>query len=362
MLEAWWKETVSGERSDLGSALARGALAALAVPYWLGLKANLSVYTSGLMPRRRARLPVVSIGNLTLGGTGKSTAVKFLAGRLQEADVPVGIVLRGYGRRGRQKVALVDKAAEVSEVGDEAAMLARALPDCPVGVGKRRELAIAAVAEETDARVALLDDGFQYFRLSKLADIVLIDALADTPRQRLFPAGHLREPPSHLQRATQVWLTHCDQASGEQLAEAREFVARWASEVLVVTTRHRNTSLRLLNNEVGQTELNVAGQTAVALSGIGNPAPFEANVASLGAARVVPCRFADHHFFTAQDMTAVAELAKRHAADLVITTEKDAIRIAEAPADLKLMVLGCELEILSGQEHITELIEVIAEQ
>jgi len=259
-------------------------------------------------------------------------------------------------------VLLATPTASARLVGDEAAMLARTLADVPVAVGKRRERAIEFLAEHTQAQVALLDDGFQYFRLHKLADIVLLDALVEPSGQRLFPAGWLREPPSHLQRATQVWLTHCDQVSERQLSRIREFAARWAPGAPVVITRHRPAGLRRLDGEpLTEYDLLSAERPVVALSGLGNPRSFEASVAGLGVERVIPCRFADHRFLTADDMALAAQTARRHQARWIVTTEKDAVRICHVPADVEIAVLDCRLDILAGHEHIAELIAHIKE-
>jgi len=198
-LRRWWQETVSGQNSSLSANVSGLLLRVASGLYWLGIKGNLLLYTSGLKRRSTPVLPAISIGNLTMGGTGKTTAAAFLADSLQHAGIRPAIVLSGYQAQiGREPVILCDSPAskrpDTIAVGDEASLLAQMLQGVPVAVGKRREAVIARLAEDSDAQIVILDDGFQYFRMNRLVDIVLIDATVDISHQQLFPAGYLREP------------------------------------------------------------------------------------------------------------------------------------------------------------------------
>lgn len=357
--EQGWRNLVEGRTTGPCAALARAGLTALSLPYWLGLEANLALYQWGLKGRTRPALPAVSVGNLSLGGTGKSTAVAYLARQLQARGVMPAIVARGYGREAPGSVRLVSagegRLLEPALAGDEPAMLAQMLPGVPVAVGKRRERVIALLASATPAQVVLLDDGFQYFRMQRLVDLVLVDAARDCAGERLFPAGYLREPWAHLRRAHQVWLTHADRVHAETLAASERFLRRYYQGP-VVLTRHHLTGLRGPQGQRCPPEA-LAGKRVLAVSGLGNPASFEDSLAHAGA-EVTALRFPDHHQYTAEDGQRIAREKDKRAAELVVVTEKDWVKL-EALAE-EVWVAECELSILRGEEEVQAMLAQLA--
>lgn len=349
-LEQRWQAWVAGGGGVCGH-LMRPLLSGLAGLYGLGLAANHAVYRTGLKQPSRAALPVLSVGNLSLGGTGKSTAVRWLARELLALGQRPGIVLRGHGRQGGEAVVLAGAGcgplAPLAEIGDEAAEFVAALPGVAVGVGKRRERVIERLAA-AGATLALLDDGLQYFRMARELNLVLLDATMPAAGARLFPRGTLREPWAALQRADQVWLTHVDLATPQQLAWLRSQVARYHPGAVVIETRHAPADLRHVR-QGPQALAKLAGRQVIALSALGNPLSFEAALQALGA-EVIPLRFPDHHRYTAGDWQRVEQLQTNHGAPWVVTTEKDAVKMGEWAPDL--WVLRSELEIVSGHEQV----------
>jgi len=360
-LAHWWRGVVSGERRGAGAAVTRALLTGVAALYWVGLKANLAIYRWGLRRPTRPVLPVISVGNLTVGGSGKSPAVRYLARELQQRGVRPGIVLRGHGRAdGRATVLASDGRghhAGLDVSGDEAAEVARALPDVPVAVGKGREAAIALLAE-AGVQVALLDDGYQYFRMARDLNIVLISARVGREPPRLFPRGIWREPWSHLDRADQVWITHANEVPGEQVAGVRAKVAQYAPGTPVVEAGHEPRDLISLDGE--HAPLNtLAGQAVLALSGLGCPESFEYTLRKLGAA-VVPLRFGDHHRYSPDDWATVAAQAEVAGASWVVTTEKDAVKLPPGPA-LTVRVLRSEMRLGDGRGAVAESLDRVAQ-
>ncbi len=357
--EQGWRDLVEGRTSGPGAALARAGLSALSLPYRLGLEANLALYQWGLKARTQPALPVVSVGNLSLGGTGKSTAVAYLARQLQARGVTAAIVARGYGRRAPGSVQLVSTGEglllEPALAGDEPTMLAQMLPGVPVAVGKRRERVIALLARATPAQVVLLDDGFQYFRMERLVDLVLVDAGRDCARERLFPAGYLREPWAHLRRAHQVWFTHADRVEPETLAAREQFVRRYY-EGPVVLTRHRLTALRGPQGQRCPPE-QLAGERVLAVSALGNPASFEDSLIQAGA-EVTALRYPDHHQYTRKDGQRMLREKGRRGAELVVVTEKDAVKLESFTKGV--WVAECELSILRGEEEVEAMLAHVA--
>ena len=345
-----WNAIVTRQEKGACASLARAGLALGSALYAAGLKANLWVYTSGLKRRTRPQLPVISVGNLSLGGTGKTTAAAFIAKQLQH-NIKPGIVLRGYRRAARGGPLIVSDGdtirATLAEAGDEALMLARQLPGCAIAVGKRREQVIEALRQQATVQAVVLDDGFQYFRMERELDIVLLDALAEDSAWRLFPAGRLREPVAHLARADHVWITHADLAPPESVEALRELARRHCPGRPVATTRHRLGPLRPLDGRQ-EVPAALAGKTIIALSALGNPEAFELGLEQLGA-EVRPLRFPDHHAYVSADYDRVISRARESSAELVVTTEKDAVKLSPPPDDCPpVAVLGCELEIIEG--------------
>lgn len=356
----YWKALTGGEKRGPLAAFGRAGLRLVSASVWLGVHANLAVYQWGLLRQVKVKRPVIAVGNLTLGGTGKTTATVYLARKLAEAGFKAGIILRGHGRKKGPSCLLVSDSERVlvseAEAGDEALLLAALLPGHPVGVGVRREQVAGLILSRTDVAAFVLDDAFQYFRLAREADIVLLDASHHIEHDRMFPAGTLREPHDHLRRATQIWITHSELVSSARTRELRDWLTLMVPDKPVVMTRHRPIGLRSLTGHSAPP----AGATVVAMSGLGNPCSFEAGLTSLGY-KVVPCRFPDHHRYMRADWARVRETVEAKRTEGVVITEKDAVKLSTPPKDIgPIYVLGCEMEVVDGHEHVKALIESVS--
>jgi tetraacyldisaccharide 4'-kinase len=300
----------------------------------------------------RAAVPVISIGNLSFGGTGKTPLTAWVVGVLREAGIAAGIAMRGYvptgcGGGGR------------AEGSDEAAEYRRLLPGVPVLVGADRARCIAehlrlgAAGGETKAACIVLDDGFQHRRLARDLDIVLLDATRPASHDRLFPRGWLREPVESLVRAHAVVVTHAEAAPPEAVAT----LAAWARGLgprgmLVATARHAWVGLAGLGETgegAGEPPLSpvgaIAGKRVVVACAIGNPGPFLARARA--AAEVVgEAVFRDHAGYGARELAEIAGLIRAGRADAVITTEKDWSKLAGAAAErLGVPVVRARLDV-----------------
>jgi len=245
--------------------------------------------------------------------------------------------------------------ASTVEAGDEAVLLASLLPGHPVAVGVRREQVARLLLGQTTAQAVVLDDAFQYFRLAREHEIVLVDASHRIEDDRLFPAGTLREPHDHLRRATQLWITHAELAAPERVAELRTWLECVAAGRPVVVTAHRAGSLRALTEAAPPPK----GARVVALSGLGNPQSFEVGLRRLGY-DVRPLVFADHYRYQPHDWDRVRRFAGEAGAEDIITTEKDAVKLPPPPPDLRSVhVLGCELEVWEGAAAVDGLVEAV---
>jgi len=355
--DQYWRRCISGEAGWAG----RACLALLRPLSWLYAFAAAAYrrwYDAGLGRRTAPVVPVISIGSLSLGGAGKTTATAFLAQKFAEAGVKVGIVLRGYGgaASGPVTVSLSEAGqASVEEVGDEAILLAEVCPEAVVVVGRKREAAVERAAA-MGARLVLLDDGFQYFRMRRELDIVLVNALQFGPQLSVFPAGLLREPPGTLRKADQIWITYASAVSSEVLSALKAWCRRWTGGRDVVLTNHRIR--RCLQIPDGG-EIELAGRKIAAFCGIGSPEGFRASLEQAGASSIVLREFLDHHRYTAAELNEIAKWATEAGVDVVVTTAKDAVRLPahrwpeSAPP---LAVAHVDLEVIEGAAHVEEVI------
>lgn len=362
-IAAYWEHIVTGKKQGLGASLARIGLSCLAGLYYGGLWANLALYEYGVKRRTRPALPTISVGNLTLGGTGKTTAVRYLAKALSERGIQAGIVLRGYGGRARANVLASDGRGHIAALpltGDEAQELARALPHTPIVIGARREKSIA-ILHSLGAALALLDDGYQYFRMERDLNIVLISALFPAEAAHLFPRGFLREPWTHLRRADQLWITHADLASAAYIYELEAQLHRYAPDKPVIVTQHRPQRLKTPDGKDVPLE-SLRGRKMLVVSGLGCPESFEHTVRQLGA-QLLPVRFPDHHIYSAQDYQHIRRKAEKWGAEGIVTTGKDAVKISALLSAedfaLPLWILQSELAITRGEDVVAEALEKI---
>lgn len=299
------------------------------------LKAGL--YRRGYLAQGRLAGRVISVGNLSIGGSGKTPVVLLVAEMLRKAELGVSILSRGYGGAFRGEALVVSDgrsiAADASLAGDEPLMLARSLEGVIVAVGPRRDVVGRAVEARFGPCVHVLDDGFQHLRLARDLDIVCVDArdLEDRP----LPAGRLREFPSALGRADLVLMAGADAASAEELAPISDAVA--AERVFRLSRRSEG-----FFSPAG--EPCPAPRVAWLLHGIARPERFHADVrayASVAGASGFP----DHHPFSSGQLTDVLARARAAGADAVVTTAKDAVRLPALAADPPVLVLRIRAEI-----------------
>jgi len=314
-------------RRLLGAAF--GAIGALRV----------EAYRRGLLPRHRLRGPVVSVGNLGVGGSGKTPIVQRVAEILTAAGEPVSVLSRGYGGRFSGEALVVSDGTSVlasaAEAGDEPVMLARALPGVVVAVGPRRDAVGRAVEARFGRRVHVLDDGFQHLRLERDLDLVCLDVrdLEDQP----LPAGRLRERKAAIARADLVLLTRLEAASEPEL---RGLETRLGPERTFRVER-RVTGWRTLPGLDASPPAR-----AFLVAAIARPERFEHDVTTAGVAVVGRAFFRDHHRFCADELRAAAEQARVAGAEAIATTAKDAVRLEGLPQPgLPVIVLRIEARI-----------------
>ena len=338
---------------------AAAALSAAEGLFRAGAALRGALYDAGLVSAERAGAPVLSIGNLVVGGSGKTPATLALAERLLRRGRRVAVLSRGYAARSRGARVVSDGERVLlgaDEAGDEPLLLARRLSGVAVLCGPRRaELARRAV-EELQADALVLDDGFQHRSLRRDLDVVVVDAAAPEGNGRLLPRGPNREPWSALGRAHLAWISRSDQVSTATLAALRARLASATGRPPVLARYAvREVLDGLLARSFGPGALG--GRRVVLLCALARPEGFRRTLADLGAEVVLERVFRDHHRFTEGELEETLRAAEAAGCDAVATTEKDAVRLPTSVAAHSLWrVVRIEAEIVEGGEVLDDLI------
>lgn len=341
---------MTGERKDLIALLVGLPLFVFSVLYGLAVRIILSGYSSGLLPRKKLNVPVVSVGNLTMGGVGKTPLVILIAKMLRQRNLKTVILTRGYRPSGNQ---------HVSAEADEVQMLREVLPDVPVVVNADRYAGGIEAIEQFHPDVIILDDGFQHWQLSRDLEIVVVDAAHPFGNGHLLPLGILREPVSSLKRADVIVLTKIDQGNGSEL---KNRLAQWASGIPVVESKHSPRSLtHVYSNQ--KIEINHLHTAVVAFSGIGDPKSFKTMLIALGADVKEFISFMDHHAYAQDDMNKIRRICDELGVRTVITTRKDAVKLqpfADVWRGYDLLVLNIEIDITQGENELNDRINSLS--
>lgn len=339
-MKSWAYRAVIEEAPGIANAALRGVATAASWGYGAGVRVVCAAYRAGILPRHRLPVPVVSVGNLTWGGTGKTPLTAHLARALHARGIRAAILTRGYG-------------------GDEPEVLRRLAPGVPVYVGPDR-VATGRQAIADGAALLLLDDGFQQWRLFRDMDLVLVEAAAPFGTGHLVPRGTLREPPAALRRAQVVVITK-PEAPGADVAAVSAQVRALQPSVMLLQARYRPERFDLWPSGAPQPLETLRGATACVLSGIADPAAFEALVIRLGVVPAMTRRFLDHHPYRTEELAAVAGACRQAGIAWLVTTLKDAVRFptgALAGPDLRVAVLQVAIDLSDEGELLQRILSL----
>jgi tetraacyldisaccharide 4'-kinase len=383
MDEAALHELLSGRRSDVAAKLFRGALQ---VPSWsyasiMSLR-NLA-YSRRWLQVHQVSVPVISLGNITTGGTGKTPLAAWLANWLVSQGHKPGLLSRGYRAISQgshaESVAKVHQSTilnisqpandlpilnrssdahgpAVPGCNDEKLVLDRLCPRVPHLQQRDRVTSARRLIVQFGCDVLLLDDGFQHRRLYRDLDLVLVDALKPWGYGHVLPRGLLRESMSGLRRADLILITRADQCSEEQIQSLRHKLHRIRGSEDCVEVAFKPTQLVNVNWQP-QTLSSVAGKKAFAFCGIGNPEGFRKTLGSLGVSCDLIQRFPDHHHYQADELVKLAQKAREHSVDVVFTTQKDIVKIsADTWHGPPLFAVEIGVEFIDGRELLESLL------
>ena len=300
---------------------------------WLGalfVKSRGFFYDHGILESQEGAIAVISVGNLTTGGTNKTPFVEYVASRLVQSGLRPGIVSRGYGGnrgRGAKPIIIVNGNAERRVVSDEPLLLSDHLRDVPIAVSSDR-LADVDALRSVDVDVVVADDAFQHRRLARDVDIVLIDAICPFGNGSPLPSGILRELPSSLKRAHAVVISKSDQIPEDKLTALRDKLCKWVPPERLFCSRLAMPEWETWNGtSFSACDKEIKGLKLLNFSGIGNPHSFRNTVEKSGAEVIKEIVFKDHHRYSLADLKAVEAAAAGAGADAICCTEKDVFNL-----------------------------------
>lgn len=321
--------------------------------YWLGL-----LYDRARKQAHRRILPrpVISVGNLTVGGTGKTPLLIRLAKDLKKRHATPSILTRGYQGFGRKvpppHVAGLDDTLP-DNISDEIMLMLEKLNGVAIGIGADRAASARLVMNKQSPDLFLLDDGFQHWSLARDMDIICIDATDPWGKGHLLPWGRLREPMEGLARARVVVVTRCELAPKKALSQIRKTISRLSKKTLVLASQFQP---RLVDRFGSARDMHdvLRGQKVLALSAIGNPESFEESLKKQRC-KITPLRYSDHHDYTEKDLNRIEKLAARNKS-VIVTTEKDWVKLKETrwgrrqQFPFQLFILRIEFSFLGKDE------------
>jgi tetraacyldisaccharide 4'-kinase len=345
------------KEESLGEKVLLSPLLLASLPYGWAVRVRASLYSSGLFKTKQLPRPVISVGNITVGGTGKTPLVMALSRGLMERSIPTAILSRGY-RAKKGPGPLVSDGQKIllspEEAGDEPFLMAQALNGIPIFIGKDRFKNGQMALDRFSVRGFLLDDGFQHLPLHRDLNIVLVDSHIGFGNSHLLPRGILREPLSHLKRADFFLLT---KAEDPEACQSLESTLREIHPSSPIFYSHYELAGLIHPDGKFQPFHLFKGKKVLALSGIANPDYFSSLLRKSGMEVVGEMIFPDHHFYTAQDLTSI--LGKVKEADWIVTTEKDMVKLKRLPLDsLPLLSLRIEMKIWEEEEFYKRVMEV----
>ena len=351
MLKEYYLSILYGQQRGFIAALIKSTLSAFAYPYSAVLNTRGFLYKFGIVKSTRLPVKVISIGNITTGGTGKTPLVESMARYLHEKNKKVAILSRGYGGNNPLQ-------ENNDNVNDECLILRENLQDVPVLAGKDRVSNGEKAIRESGVDCLLLDDGFQHLKLKRDLDIVVIDSLNPFGGENLIPRGSLREPLKNLGRADMFIISHCNQSKEQKIKSIYTKLNYVNNDAPVCESIHRPVHIEnIMDGSILEPEwLN--GKRIYGLSAIGNPESFTYTLKGLGADLIKHRKFHDHHNYNREEIIDIISEAKSLNADAIVVTQKDIVKIRNM--DIKgfnILSLKIETQITKGIEMYEEAID-----
>ncbi len=338
--------------------------------YEFGVRCKLFLYKTGVLKSTKLNSIVISIGNITVGGTGKTPTAQKIATMIKNMGYRVVILNRGYRSHWGKEIGVVSDGKKIYmtayEAGDEAYLMAKTLPGIPVVIGKNRAVTGQYAVNELKAEVIILDDGYQHWQLCRDLDIVLVDTLSMFGNGCVLPRGVLREPLDNLNRAGMFLLTKTDQSSQLSKENLRDKIDKYNKNAPVIESiHHPNNFVEIADwykgiNENVKDLSELQGKKVMVFSAIGNPSSFEQTLASCGLDILEAIRYPDHHDYGMLEMQYISERAASLQAAALVATGKDAVKIPTEfiyfNREIPLYILNMDIMITDGKDQFEKTI------
>lgn len=351
MLKEYYLSILSGQQRGFIAALIKSTLSTFTYPYLAVLNTRNILYKNGVVKSRRLPVKVISIGNITTGGTGKTPLVEFMARYLLEKNKKVAILSRGYGGNNPLQ-------KNNDNVNDECLILRENLQDVPVLAGKDRVKNGERAIRDYDVDCIILDDGFQHFRIKRDLDIVVIDSLNPFGGENLIPRGSLREPLKNLGRADLFMISHCNQSNEQTIKSICTKLSHVNNDVPVCESVHSPVHIENITDGSILGPEWLKGKRIYGLSAIGNPESFTYTLKGLGADLIKHRKFHDHHNYTNEEIDDVISEAQSLGTDAIVVTQKDIVKMRKMNIkDANILSLKIEIKITKGIELYEEAVD-----
>lgn len=339
--------------------------------YEFGVCCKWFMYEAGFMRREKLNCCVISIGNITVGGTGKTPTAQKMAAIVKAMGYKVVILNRGYRSHWDKELGVVSDGNKIFmtayEAGDEAYLMAKTLPGIPVIIGKNRAVTGRYAVEKMQAEIIIMDDGYQHWQLERDLDVVLVDTLNMFGNGCVLPRGTLREPLKNLARGDLFLLTKTDQSSKLNRLQLRNTIAQYNDKAPIVESIHHPKNFveiadwyKGISENIRELE-ELRGKNVMVFSAIGNPASFEQTLSSIGLNILESVRYPDHHDYGMLEMQYINERASSLKAVAMIATAKDAVKIPTefiySAREIPLYILNMDIQITEGMEKFQEYID-----
>ncbi len=335
-------------------------LAGLSIVYGLGVKVRSVAYSYGLIKRQELPGFVLSVGNITAGGTGKTPAVIMIAQWARNQGYSVCVLSRGYGGNYKGQVLEVSDGRRLKaswfDSGDEPYLIARKLDGVPVVVAKKRYLGGCYAREKFGTDFFVLDDGYQHLSLKRNLDLLLIDSDDAAASRHLIPWGRLREPVSAICRADIIVLSNFNYTVA--MNPLPSFARARFSDSMIFQGSHIPTGVVLLGNRSKVAPEWLKGKDVGAFAGIGKPEGFKETLLRLGARVVFFRAFSDHHIYTQKDIQRLIDIAKKKNLQYLLTTEKDWVKIQDLVVDdFQIGYVAIRFDLMGRERDFFKIIE-----
>lgn len=332
----YFRLIAEGQEMGSGGRFWKPVLKGASFFYGAGVRTLQALYAQGVLPRKRLPFPVISVGNLTWGGTGKTPLVEYLARRVIERGKTPLILTRGYGQ-------------------DEVEQFRQHLPAARIGIGKERYRVARGMSRKERIHVAILDDGFQHWKIQRDIEILTINALNPFGNGLLVPAGILREPLEALRRASVIVLSHVNLVGPKEVETLRSQIRRYAPSAFIIQSYLEPLFFYRARQRARVTIDRLGRRRVATFSALANPRSFQQLLIRQGIRPVRNFEFCDHHTFTSQELEEVKRVSVNGEVDEIVTTEKDFYRSAKAITEiLNPLVLATRIRIVAGEEILND--------